>query len=217
MGSRAWLFPTRNMLLDNLPLTADPKAPNPASDAGETTRRQEYLRLDVLRLINRGYSLTEAANDLGISRYRVSMLVKQEMEVVAQENCKEAMDWRMKLTMRQESRIKRLAEIMERAKDNEDLTSEINAIAKASGIDVELAKLWGAAAPVRTDITSNGEKIETAPAVFAVPVQALSIAEWQAARTVDAAPAEVVPVEPAAPAEPAEPVAPADAPVEPAP
>lgn len=189
------------MSLDNLPLTADPKKPNPLTEAGDVTRRQEYLRLDVLRLVNLGYSLAETATELGISRYRVGMLVKQEMEVIAQECCKEAIDWRMKLTLRQESRIKRLNEIMERAKDNEDLASEINALAKASGIDIELAKLWGAAAPVKTDITSNGETVT--PVVFAVPQTKDTIADWVASLQ-PSTPIDVQPITPAEPA-PAEP------------
>jgi len=146
---------------------------------GPTAVRVELLRLKVLQLVNEGYNCAEAGAKLGITRVRAWQLVNEEMALIATEQSKEAMDWRMKLTVRKEARMRRLVEIADTARTGKDISGEISALAKADAIDTDLAKLWGANAPVKTDVTSNGETV-AANNVFAVPVQEASIEAWLA-------------------------------------
>lgn len=151
------------------------------SETGPTAMRVETLRLEVVALVNKGYSIPQAGAALGISRVRAWQLVKEEMEVIKDETFQEAIEWRHKETVRKENRMQRFEEIAERAQKGGDLQAEIAALAKADAISTELAKMWGAYAPARTDVTSNGETLE-AQAVFAVPVQDASVEEWLSKR-----------------------------------
>ncbi|CDN85770.1 hypothetical protein BN948_00163 [Hydrogenophaga intermedia] len=82
---------------------------------------------------------------------------------------------RRQQTARLESRLKQLQKIIDESKDHGVI---VNAIAKMVAIDVETAKLWGAYAPAKTDITSNGETMQGA---FAVPLGDVDPAAWAAA------------------------------------
>jgi hypothetical protein len=155
------------------------KKKTPRAKVGGTSARVEQMRREVFRMLNEGMSCPQIGDVLGISRERAWQLGNEEMAVVKAESHSLALDYRVRLTARHESRINKLQRVIDDPRSEPGLV--VTAIDKQRGCDIEIGKLWGAYAPAKSELSGpDGGPIQ-AQGAFAVPIGTTDPAAWAAA------------------------------------
>lgn len=153
-----------------------PKKKTPRAKVGATSARVELMRRDVFRMLNQGMSCPQIGDVLGISRERAWQLAKEEMEALKAETHEAALEWRLRLSARHDSRYQVLDAVITDPKV--DHGTRVAALSKQTDINKELGKLWGAYAPVKTELSGpDGGPIQ-AQGAFAVPIGPVDATAW---------------------------------------
>lgn len=113
---------------------------------------------------------------LGISRERAWQLSKEALELLKSETLEDAETWRALLTQEHIEQLGK-GKVMRASHNLDEVQVGLGVVDKALS---QLRGLWVPSLTTKTDITSNGEAVQTAVNVFAVPTQVGSIEEWQA-------------------------------------
>lgn len=158
---------------------ATKKKKTPRAKVGATSARVELMRREVFRMLNQGMSCPQIGDVLGISRERAWQLAKEEMAALKAETHEEALEWRLRLSARHDSRYQVLdAVVMDLTADH---GTRVAALGKQTDINKELGKLWGAYAPAKTELSGpDGGPIQ-AQGAFALPLGSVDPAAWAAA------------------------------------
>lgn len=148
--------------------TARKKPTASRAAVGATSARVEQMRLTAFEMLARGYKCPEIGATLGVSRIRAWQLASEGLEQLKSETKDKAEEYRFLQTERHMRRMRALDEIIE-AKDAKgaflnDAATRTAATAKATGIEAELAKLWGSYMPTKSEVTgANGTSLVPAP------------------------------------------------------
>jgi len=157
--------------------TPKPKK-TPRAKVGATSARVELLRREVFRMLKQGMSCPQIGDVLGVSRERAWQLAKEEMEAVKAETHEAALEWRILLSARHDSRYQVLEGVV--TDPTADHGARVTAIGKQTDINKDLGKLWGAYSPVKSELSGpDGGPIQTLGA-FAVPIGTTDPAAWTA-------------------------------------
>lgn len=154
-----------------------PKKKTPRAAAGATTARVEVMRAKALEMLLEGHKCPAIGEALGISRERAWQLSKEALELLKAETLEDAATWRSLLTQEHLEQLGKGKALRESSHDLDAAQIGFNVVEKSLAA---LRSLWVPALPTKTDITTNGEAVQAAVNVFAVPTQAGSIEEWQA-------------------------------------
>lgn len=144
--------------------TTSKKSPRAAT--GATTARVEQMRAQAFEMLVRGIKCPEIGRVLGVSRNRAWQLATEGLAQLKAETMDKAEQYRLMLTERHMRRLALLDEIIESKDDkgvyNYDANARITASSQARGIEQEIAKLWGAYMPDKSEVSGpNGMPLQT--------------------------------------------------------
>jgi hypothetical protein len=155
------------------------KPTGPRAAVGKTSARVEVMRAQAFAMLVRGQNCTQIGEALGVSRVRGWQLAKEGLDELRAETMEQAAEVRLMQTQRHMTRLTALDAIVDAIDDKNqfvyDASARANAVAKATQIEAEIAKLWGSYMP--TKVASTTPDGSAPAAAFAVPV-ALAISDW---------------------------------------
>lgn len=138
------------------------KPPGPRAAVGKTSARVEQMRSEAFAMLVRGLKCPAIGTALGVSRVRAWQLANEGMEALRAETMDQAAQVRLMQTERHMARLTALDAILN-ALDTKgkdflyDASARAGAVAKATQIEAEIAKLWGSYMPTKSEVTgANG-------------------------------------------------------------
>lgn len=164
------------------PKTPRKKPTGSRAAVGATTARVEQMRSEAFAMLVRGLKCPAIGQALGVSRVRAWQLANEGMEQLRSETLDQAEQVRLMQTERHMRRLQALDTILEavdaKGQFINDAGARTAAAARATGIEAELAKLWGSYMPTKIAATTPEGDAAAVPNVFAVPLVAASVEEW---------------------------------------